>query len=173
MAIKLEISTVEGHAENIVHYDVHSGNIRNSKCGIFIDLDLCKFENDLILNANNKNNKIYGSTRLHIFHLIKRNGRVIFIVIILNVSCWSERPIAVELVNLIWDVLEKLYNNIVNDMLCENLKLLMKIKKIHQNLNLKSKNHLLFLHSSKLHPQSCYIGRYIHTLHGLHDLLES
>ncbi|CAG8539696.1 3338_t:CDS:2 [Diversispora eburnea] len=30
----------------------------------------------------------------------------------------------------------------------------------------------LFSHSSKLHPQSCYLGRYIYTLHGLHDLLE-
>ncbi|CAG8583506.1 1272_t:CDS:2 [Diversispora eburnea] len=30
----------------------------------------------------------------------------------------------------------------------------------------------LFSHSSTLHPQSCYISRYIHTLHGLNDLLE-
>ncbi|RHZ48139.1 hypothetical protein Glove_557g57 [Diversispora epigaea] len=30
----------------------------------------------------------------------------------------------------------------------------------------------LFSYSNKLHPQSCYFGRYIHTLHGLHDLLE-
>ncbi|CAG8583524.1 1273_t:CDS:2, partial [Diversispora eburnea] len=30
----------------------------------------------------------------------------------------------------------------------------------------------LFLCSSMLHPQSCYISRYINTLHGLHDLLE-
>ncbi|RHZ78906.1 hypothetical protein Glove_155g53 [Diversispora epigaea] len=31
---------------------------------------------------------------------------------------------------------------------------------------------LLFSDSNKLHSQSCYINRYIHTLHGLHDLLE-
>ncbi|CAG8569696.1 3643_t:CDS:2 [Diversispora eburnea] len=30
----------------------------------------------------------------------------------------------------------------------------------------------LFSHSNKLHPQSCYISRSIHTLHGLQDLLD-
>ncbi|CAG8613097.1 11429_t:CDS:2, partial [Diversispora eburnea] len=30
----------------------------------------------------------------------------------------------------------------------------------------------LFSYSSKLHPQSCYISRYIFTLYGLNDLLE-
>ncbi|CAG8621811.1 11848_t:CDS:2, partial [Diversispora eburnea] len=30
----------------------------------------------------------------------------------------------------------------------------------------------LFSHSNELHPQSCFISRYIHTLHELHDLLE-
>ncbi|CAG8597582.1 2777_t:CDS:2 [Diversispora eburnea] len=43
-----------------------------------------------------------------------------------------------------------------------------------KNTSKSQKQELLefFSYSSKLHPQSYYIGRYIHTLHGLHDLLE-
>ncbi|RHZ73033.1 hypothetical protein Glove_233g20 [Diversispora epigaea] len=51
-------------------------------------------------------------------------------------------------VDFFWIVREKLYYNIV-DKLFE-----------------------LFSHSSKLHSQSCYIIRSIHTLHGLQDLLD-
>ncbi|RHZ84289.1 hypothetical protein Glove_84g92 [Diversispora epigaea] len=66
---KLEILTsiAEGlkilRAKNLVHCDLHSGNILKftKLCQTpDIDLDLCKLEIDLILNANNKNNKIYG-----------------------------------------------------------------------------------------------------------------
>ncbi|RHZ78834.1 hypothetical protein Glove_155g72 [Diversispora epigaea] len=67
---KIFTSTAEGlgilHAKNLIHCNLNSGNILNftkNRQISYIDLDLnfCKLENDLILNANDKNNKIYGS----------------------------------------------------------------------------------------------------------------
>ncbi|RHZ69651.1 hypothetical protein Glove_281g33 [Diversispora epigaea] len=47
----------------ILHCDLYSRNILDSvyRDNLVIDLDSSKSENDLILNSNNKNNKIYGS----------------------------------------------------------------------------------------------------------------
>ncbi|CAG8824282.1 10192_t:CDS:2, partial [Dentiscutata erythropus] len=89
--------------------------------------------------------------------------------------CWSddpsERPIAVELVDLFCEVSEKLGYNIVDDNAMRQLKIADENQK---NTSKSQKQELfeLFSHSNKLHPQSCYISRYIHTLHGLHNLLE-
>ncbi|RHZ83915.1 hypothetical protein Glove_86g58 [Diversispora epigaea] len=47
--------------QNLVHCDLHSGNIWLESDSIFLDLGLCILENDVILNTNIKNNKIYGS----------------------------------------------------------------------------------------------------------------
>ena len=50
------------HRIDLVHCDLHSGNILiDYDLDLGIDLNLCKLENDLILNTNNKNNKISGS----------------------------------------------------------------------------------------------------------------
>ncbi|RHZ44140.1 hypothetical protein Glove_756g29 [Diversispora epigaea] len=59
----------------------------------------------------------------------------------------SKRPTA-ELVDLFRDLSGILYGNIVDDDVIRQLGI-------------------------KLHPQSCYINRYIHTLHGLRDSNES
>ncbi|RHZ84200.1 hypothetical protein Glove_84g123 [Diversispora epigaea] len=47
---------------NLVHCDLHCGNILINNDSIAVmDLGICKLENDLISNYNNKNNEIYGS----------------------------------------------------------------------------------------------------------------
>ncbi|CAG8565086.1 7380_t:CDS:2 [Diversispora eburnea] len=66
--------------------------------------------------------------------------------------------------------LGKLFSNIVDNNVMHQLE----IADENQKNTSKSRKQELFelsSHSSKLHPQSCYIGRYIHTLHGLNDLL--
>ncbi|RHZ65770.1 hypothetical protein Glove_311g26 [Diversispora epigaea] len=55
------------HSKNLVHRDLHSGNILVNHYGLSInnvsitDLGLCGLENDLILKSDNKSNNIYGS----------------------------------------------------------------------------------------------------------------
>ncbi|RHZ86507.1 hypothetical protein Glove_50g46 [Diversispora epigaea] len=52
------------HAKNLVHSDFHSGNILlnyDYYSDMGINLGLCKSENDLILNSDDKNDIIYGS----------------------------------------------------------------------------------------------------------------
>ncbi|CAG8569738.1 3645_t:CDS:2 [Diversispora eburnea] len=61
------------------------------------------------------------------------------------------------------------------DLLDNNVMQQLKIADENQKNTSKSQRQELFelfSHSSKLHPQSCYISRYIYTLHRLHDLLE-
>ncbi|RHZ73032.1 hypothetical protein Glove_233g21 [Diversispora epigaea] len=87
-------------------------------------------------------------------------------------QCWSDdpskRPTANELTILFLDIFDgnTMDYNVIQqlDIADENQK----------NISESQKQELfkLFLHSNKLHPQSCYINRSIHTLHGLHDLLE-
>ena len=85
--------------------------------------------------------------------------------------CWSddpsERPTSIELYDLFNVIQRKLYDNIVD----WNIMRQLKIADENQKNISKSQKHGL-LESRKLHPQSCYISRYIHTLHELHDLLE-
>ncbi|RHZ48180.1 hypothetical protein Glove_557g1 [Diversispora epigaea] len=88
--------------------------------------------------------------------------------------CWSDdpsiRPTATELFDLFWEDanMEDMDNN-------NNVMRQLKIADENQNSTSESQKQelfKLFSHSSKLHPQSCYISRSIHTLHGLQDLLE-
>ncbi|RHZ44155.1 hypothetical protein Glove_756g30 [Diversispora epigaea] len=230
--IEILLSTAEGlgilHANNLVHCNLHSGNILNSADSAIsvIGLDLCKLENDLILNSNNKNNKISGSISYIPPEVLRGNeftkkgdiysfGGIMYEIVTaqrpfadqahdtflmidicngvrpkasdfmlnwipewyldLMYRCWSDdpskRPTAAELVNLIWDVLERLDNNIVDNDVMRQLQIADENQK---NTSESQKQELfeLFSYSSKLHPQSYYISRYIHTLHGLHDLLE-
>ncbi|RHZ84201.1 hypothetical protein Glove_84g122 [Diversispora epigaea] len=210
------------HTENLVHCDLHGGSILNSDLVLTIDLDSCKLENDLILNANDKNNEIYGSIPYIPPEVLRGNkftregdiysfGGIMYEIatalrpfadqahdtylmidicngvrpkvpdfmlnwipewyLDLMYRCWSddpsERPIAAELVDLFNDVL----SNTVDNSVTQQLKIADENQK---NTSKSQKQELfeLFSHSSKLHPQSCYIGRYIHTLHGLHDLME-
>ena len=224
---KLEIleSTAEGlgilHAKNVVHCDLHSGNILNStkySLESFIDLDSCKLENDLILNYN----KIYGSIPYIPPEVLRGNeftrkgdiysfGGIMYEIVTaqrpfadqahdtylmidicngvrpkvpdfmlnwipewylnLMYQCWSddpsERPTTNELINLFWGV--------SNNMMDNDVMLQLKIADENQKNTSKSQKQELFelfSRSSKLHPQSCYISRYIHTIHGSHDLLE-
>ncbi|RHZ49228.1 hypothetical protein Glove_527g13 [Diversispora epigaea] len=89
--------------------------------------------------------------------------------------CWSddpfERPTANELAGLFCGISNKLSFNIVDNNVMQQLQIAGENQK---NTSMSQKQELfeLFSHSSKLHPQSCYISRCIHTLHGLHDLLE-
>ncbi|CAG8631268.1 4353_t:CDS:2, partial [Diversispora eburnea] len=83
----------------------------------------------------------------------------------------SERPTANELCDLFYDINRKLFSNTVDDDVMRQLKITNENQK---NISKSQKQELfeLLSYSNKLHSQSCYIGRYIHTLHGLHDLLE-
>ncbi|RHZ83958.1 hypothetical protein Glove_86g216 [Diversispora epigaea] len=224
------------HEKNLVHCDLHSGNILinynfDPDLDLGIDLGLCKLENDLILNSNNKNNKISGSipyTRVHCIppEVLRGNeftregniysfGGIMYEMVtaqrpfadqahdtylmidicngvrpkvpdfMLNwipewylkliYQCWnddpSERPTSTELSDLFLEIYEKqLYNEVDNNVMRQ-----LEIADENQKNTSKSQKQELFelfSHSSKLHPQSCYISRYIHTLHGLHDLLE-
>ncbi|CAG8797930.1 2858_t:CDS:2, partial [Dentiscutata erythropus] len=135
------------HAKNLVHCDLHSGNIfdilkiprSNSEVLLIIDLGLLEWYLNLMYR------------------------------------CWSddpsERPTVNELIDLFCDAFEKLSNNIVDNNFMRQLNI---ADENQRNTSKSQKQELfeLFSHSSKLHPQSCYLGRYIYTLHGLHDLLE-
>ncbi|CAG8591961.1 9594_t:CDS:2, partial [Diversispora eburnea] len=83
----------------------------------------------------------------------------------------SDMGIDLSSFDLFCEVSEKLGYNIVDDNAMRQLKIADENQK---NTSKSQKQELLelFSHSNKLHPQSCYISRYIHTLHGLHDLLE-
>ncbi|RHZ65777.1 hypothetical protein Glove_311g63 [Diversispora epigaea] len=81
-------------------------------------------------------------------------------------KCWSdnpsERPTAEELCHVLYlDV--RLHNNKIKQF---------KIAEENQEKTIKSQKQESFLSSSISHPQSCYISRSIHTLHGLHNSLE-
>ncbi|RHZ84222.1 hypothetical protein Glove_84g126 [Diversispora epigaea] len=225
-------STAEGlrilHARNLVHCNLHSGNILVNYnfdiLDLVIDLGLCKLD-DLILNSNNKNNQVNGSIP-YIPQVLRGNDftrkgdvysfcGIMYEIITaqrpfadqahdtylmidicngvrpkvsdfmlnwipewyldLMYRCWgddpSKRPTVIELVILFCVVLEKLDNNIVDNDVMRQLQIADESLK---NTSKSQKQELLelFSHSSKLHPQSCYINRPIHTLYGLHDLLE-
>ncbi|RHZ78869.1 hypothetical protein Glove_155g96 [Diversispora epigaea] len=89
--------------------------------------------------------------------------------------CWSdnpsERPTAAELGDFFYEVYVKCKDDIVDNNIMQQLKIADENQK---NTSKSQKQELfeLFSHSSKLHPQSCYFSRHIHTLHGLNDLLE-
>ncbi|RHZ78851.1 hypothetical protein Glove_155g131 [Diversispora epigaea] len=215
------------HDKNLVHCNLHSGNILiDPDLDLRIDLDSCKLENDLILNADNKISKIYGSIPYIPPEVLRGNKFTIegdiysfsgimyeivtaqrpfadqahdtyLMIDICNgvrpkvpdfmlswipewyldlmYRCWSddpsERPTGAELSNLFGEASYKLYRKIVDDDVMHQLQ----ISDENQNNTSKSQKQELFelfSHSNKLHPQSCYISRNIHTLHGLHDLLE-
>src|SRR6185436_1157998 len=82
--------------------------------------------------------------------------------------CWSddpsERPTAADLARFLTNVVN-------NDTMCRQLQIADENQK-HTSKSQKQELFELLSHSSKLHPQSCYFSRYIHSLHGLHDLLD-
>ncbi|RHZ84268.1 hypothetical protein Glove_84g51 [Diversispora epigaea] len=220
--------------KDLVHCNFHSGNIliehnfnfENFDIASIIDLDSCKFENDLIINSNNKNNIIYGTIPYIPPEVLRGNeytregniysfGGIMYEIITaqrpfadqahdtylmidicngvrpkvpdfmlnwipewylnLMYRCWSddpsERPTAIELYDLFCNVSEKLYNNVVNNNVMRQLKIADENQK-NTSKSQKKEFLELFSHSNKLHSQSCYISRGIHTLHGLRDLLE-
>ncbi|RHZ84269.1 hypothetical protein Glove_84g53 [Diversispora epigaea] len=214
------------HIKNLIHCDLHGGSILNCDFILAIDLDSCKLENDLILNANDKNNEIYGSIPYIPPEILRGNkftregdiysfGFIMYEIataqrpfadqahdtylmidicngvrpkvpdfmlnwipewyLDLMYRCWSddpsERPTTDELNDLICEIFDKLFDNIVDNNVMRQLKI---VDENQKNTSKSQKQELFELvsHSSKLHPQSCYISRYIHTLHGLRDLLE-
>ncbi|CAG8567263.1 7895_t:CDS:2 [Diversispora eburnea] len=86
--------------------------------------------------------------------------------------CWSddpsERPTSFELWNLFYAIRQRRLDNIVDNNVMQQLK----IADENQKNTSKSQKQELFSYSSKIHSQSCYISRYIETLHGLNGLLE-
>ncbi|RHZ85016.1 hypothetical protein Glove_73g38 [Diversispora epigaea] len=215
------------HMQNLVHRDLHSGNIlidyfsnSNNAIASITDLGLCRLANDLIMKSNNKSINIYGSIpyippevlrgnkftkkgdiysfggimyematgkqpfydRAHDTHLIINicNGvRPKIPDLMLNwipklysdlmYKCWSgnpsERPTVQELKYSFFDF--KLWKKeIINDIQHQF------IIDENQEKTIKSQKQELSLSSSISHPQSCYIARSIHTLHGLCNSLE-
>ncbi|RHZ84231.1 hypothetical protein Glove_84g46 [Diversispora epigaea] len=232
ISLSIAFNLSRSHEKNLVHCDLHSGNILIDYnfdlyypyLDLGIDLGLHNLGNDLILNSK-KNNEIYGSIPYIPPEVLRGNeftregdiysfGGIMYEIITaqrpfadqahdtylmidicngvrpkvpdfmlnwipewyldLMYQCWSddpsERPTAAELYVLFFDVSE-LYGNIVNNNVTQQLKIADENQK---NTSKSQKQELfeLFSHSSKLHPQSCYVSRYIRTLHGLHDLLE-
>ncbi|RHZ73658.1 hypothetical protein Glove_230g81 [Diversispora epigaea] len=199
------------HEINLVHCNLHSGNILmmndyNPCDSIEIDQSSCKLENDLILNANDKNNKIYGSIpyippEVLIGNEFTREGDIYSFGGIMYEIVAAQRPFAdqahdtylmIDICNgvrpkvsefMLWFPLvfrraiferereNKFREYIVDDDVMQQLQI---ADENQQNISKSQKQELfeLFSYSSKLHPQSCYSGRYVHTLHGLHDLLE-
>ncbi|RHZ84453.1 hypothetical protein Glove_81g70 [Diversispora epigaea] len=203
------------HVKNLVHRDLHSGNIlirnnSNSYDASITDLGLCKLETGLILKSDNKSNNIYGSIpyippevlrgnsftkegdiysfggimyematgklpfydRAHDTHLIidickgirPRIPDVMLDWIPKSYSdlmyqCWSDDPSNRPIADEFYDLYEKIYQQF-------------KITDENQEKEIKSEKHESFLSSSISHPQSCYISRSIHALHGLHNSLE-
>ncbi|RHZ86098.1 hypothetical protein Glove_54g16 [Diversispora epigaea] len=86
-------------------------------------------------------------------------------------KCWnddpSERPTANELRDVFWILRDKFLNEI-EDYILQQFKIADKNRK----KAIKSREHESSLSSSISHPQSCYISRSIHTLHGLYNSLE-
>ncbi|RHZ84182.1 hypothetical protein Glove_84g133 [Diversispora epigaea] len=209
------------HAKNLVHCNLHSGNILNFTIPD-VYLDLCTLGNDLVLNTNNKNDKIFGLIPYIPPEVLRGNeftrkgdiysfGGIMYEIVTaqrpfadqahdtylmidicngvrpkvpdfmlnwipewyldLMYRCWSddpsERPTAIELVDLFIDAL----NNTVDNNVTQQLKIADENQK-NTSKSLKQELFELFSHSSKLHPQSSSISRYIHTLHGLHNLSE-
>ncbi|RHZ85018.1 hypothetical protein Glove_73g37 [Diversispora epigaea] len=216
------------HFKNLVHRDLHSGNILTKNCtnshsALITDLGLCRLVDDLILKSDNKSNNIYGSipyippevlrgneftkkgdiyslggimyetaTGKQPFYDRAHDTRLIIDIcnglrpkipdIMLNwipklysdfmYKCWngdpSERPSAEELRSTFYDILIKLWNNKIEDNIFQQFK----IADENQKKAIKSQKQESFLPSSISHPQSCYISRNIHTLHGLYNSLE-
>ncbi|RHZ86147.1 hypothetical protein Glove_54g15 [Diversispora epigaea] len=220
------------HANNLVHRDLHSGNILISyslsnsldRCSVSItDLGLCILENDLILKSDNKSNIIYGSIPYIPPEVLRGNaftqkgdiysfGGIMYematgkqpfydrahdtrlIIDICNgkrpkipdimldwipklysdlmYKCWnddpSERPTSKELRSVFFNLSDKFFNEIDIDYILQQFK----IADENQEKAIKSREHESSLSSSISHPQSCYISRSIHTLHGLYNSLE-
>ncbi|RHZ78828.1 hypothetical protein Glove_155g75 [Diversispora epigaea] len=83
----------------------------------------------------------------------------------------SERPTAAELCDSFCELSDKLNYYIVDNSVMQQLAI---ADENQQNISKSQKQELfdLFSHSSKLHPQSYYIGQSIHTLYGLDDILK-
>ncbi|RHZ81734.1 hypothetical protein Glove_117g311 [Diversispora epigaea] len=226
--LQISLSLASLHAENLVHCGLHSGNILNEAFPSSItSIDLeCKLENNLILNANNKYNKIYGSIPYIPPEVLRGNeftrkgdiysfGGIMYEIVTaqrpfadqahdtylmidicngvrpkvpdfmlnwipewyldLMYRCWSddpsERPTAAELCDLFCEISNKLNYYRVDNNVMQQLDI---ADENQQNISKSQKQELfeLFSHSNMLHPQSYYIGRSIHTLHGLCELLE-
>ncbi|RHZ84247.1 hypothetical protein Glove_84g106 [Diversispora epigaea] len=218
------------HEKNLVHCNLHSGNILMNYnfdiLDLVIDSGLCKLEDNLILNSNNKNNQIYGSIPYLPPEVLRGNeftrkgdvysfSGIMYEIVtakrpftdqahdtylmidicngvrpkvsdfMLNLipewylnlmyRCWSddpsERPTSIELSNLFCEITDKLQDNIFDNNVMRQLKI---ADENHEHTSNPQKQELLefFSYSSKLHPESCYISKCIHTLYGLHDLLE-
>ncbi|RHZ65768.1 hypothetical protein Glove_311g24 [Diversispora epigaea] len=86
-------------------------------------------------------------------------------------KCWnddpSERPTDNELRDTFWDLVDK-FNNEIEDYILQQFK----IADENQEKTIKSQKQESSLSSSISHPQSCYISRSIHTLHGLYNSLD-
>ncbi|RHZ59695.1 hypothetical protein Glove_362g39 [Diversispora epigaea] len=95
--------------------------------------------------------------------------------LILMNQCWSgdpsKRPTVTELYDIFDVIPDKLIDNIVDDKIMRRLKRAIENEKKAFKYQ-KQELYELFSYSRKSHPQSCYISRRIHTLHGLHDLLD-
>ncbi|RHZ79782.1 hypothetical protein Glove_141g29 [Diversispora epigaea] len=217
------------HEKNFVNCDLHGRNILVNHNFHFyfsemgMNLDLCKLENDSILNPDDKNDIVYGSIPYLPPEVLRGNdftregdiysfGGIMYEIVTAQQSfvnqahdtylmidicngvrpkvpdlmlnwipewyldlmyrCWSddpsERPTSFELSDLFYEIYRKHSDNIVDNNVMRQLK----IADENQKNASKSQKKELFSYSSKSHPQSCYIGRYIKTLHGLHDLLE-
>ncbi|RHZ84456.1 hypothetical protein Glove_81g73 [Diversispora epigaea] len=86
-------------------------------------------------------------------------------------KCWnddpSKRPAANELRDALWDLYVKLRDDKIDEGIQQ-----FKIADENQEKTIISQKKESSLSSSISHPQSCYISRRIHTLHGLHNSLE-
>ncbi|CAG8514061.1 7851_t:CDS:2 [Diversispora eburnea] len=159
------------HERDLVHCDLHSGNILNilkkpdvnlNSFDVLLRIDLCLG----LCKLENICNGVRPKVPDFMLNLIPEW------YLNLMYRCWSDdpsqRPTVTELANLFCVLSEKLDDNIVDNDVMRQLKI------SDENTSKSQKQELfeLFSYSNKLHPQSCYISRYIHTLNGLYDRLD-
>ncbi|RHZ65771.1 hypothetical protein Glove_311g27 [Diversispora epigaea] len=190
------------HAKKLVHRDLHSGNIlinNNLREVSITDLGLCRLENDLILKSDNKSNNIYGSIPYIPPEVLRGNeftkkGDIYSFGGIMYETATGKQPfydrahdtrLIIDICNgvrpkipdIILDCIPQWYLDLMYKCWSDDPSERPTAKELYDstfNFNdFKTRNKFKrFLFSSKSHPQSCYISRRIHTLHGLHNSLE-
>ncbi|RHZ86110.1 hypothetical protein Glove_54g95 [Diversispora epigaea] len=188
------------HKNDLVHCDLHAGNILTKSYSDFINSNLTTIA-DFVLRGNTftKKGDIYSfggvmyemATGKQPFYDRAHDTRLIIDICNgvrpripdntldlipkfcsdLMYRCWNDDPSERPTAQELYDVLWNLFEIVLNMKVEDNLFQQFKIADENQEKAIKSqKPELSYPYIS--HSQSCYISRNIYTLHGLHNSLE-